>query len=83
MSFLPFSTQKSLLHEVSSHKHKVEDAIHELPAFLRDFIAKYGVEGALELTYYLTKDYTPQYVFDELKGTALCLRTVNHATVWS
>jgi len=48
----------------------VEQAIEFLPKFLQDIIAEYGVEAALEATYYLTESYTPQHFFDELKGFA-------------
>lgn len=55
----------------TSTDRKVEQALHMLPAFLRDLIAKYGVKAALEATYYLTKSYTPEYFFDELRGEAI------------
>lgn len=50
-------------------EEQVEEAIEFLPQFLRDIIAKYGVEAALEFTYLMTESYIPQHFLDELKGT--------------
>eukprot|EP01127_Copromyxa_protea_P004456 TRINITY_DN14317_c0_g1_i1.p1 TRINITY_DN14317_c0_g1~~TRINITY_DN14317_c0_g1_i1.p1 ORF type:complete len:423 (-),score=87.84 TRINITY_DN14317_c0_g1_i1:40-1308(-) len=49
---------------------QVEQFLHMLPEFLQELIARYGVEGALEMTYLLTKKYTPPRFFEELKGFA-------------
>jgi len=42
--------------------------INFLPQWLKDIIEVEGLDAALELTYYATRDYTPAYFFDELKG---------------
>lgn len=49
---------------------QIEEALHMLPQFLREIIAKYGSAAALEFTYFLTKGYTPSYFFEELQGFA-------------
>jgi len=41
-----------------------------LPKFLIDALEKGGIRLALDLTYELTKDYTPQSFYDEMKGLA-------------
>ena len=48
----------------------IENEIDFLPEEIREFIAKYGLDGALDLTYELTKDYTPSYFFEEIQGLA-------------
>eukprot|EP01129_Flabellula_baltica_P007984 TRINITY_DN3141_c5_g1_i1.p1 TRINITY_DN3141_c5_g1~~TRINITY_DN3141_c5_g1_i1.p1 ORF type:complete len:438 (+),score=105.66 TRINITY_DN3141_c5_g1_i1:88-1401(+) len=49
---------------------EVEKSLQFLPKFMRDFVAEYGTSGALLLTYELTKGYTPDYWFEELRGIA-------------
>ena len=49
---------------------EIENEIDFLPAEISEFIAKYGLDGALDLTYELTKDYTPSYFFEEIQGLA-------------
>jgi len=49
---------------------QVEAAIPFLPKFLQNIIAKDGIAAALDATYYLTKDFTPSYFYEELKGIA-------------
>lgn len=49
-------------------EQEIKDAIHTLPKELQDIIAKYGLEGALDLTYEFTKSFIPQYFLDELDG---------------
>ena len=49
-------------------EQEVKDYIHKFPKELQDIIAKYGLDGALDLTYEFTKKYIPQYFLDELKG---------------
>jgi hypothetical protein len=41
-----------------------------LPEDIRKLIEEEGVKAALELTYYLTKNYIPQHFVDELHGLA-------------
>jgi len=61
----------ALYDQVWSYLEKqVEEVIPYLPEFLKQIIAEFGIEAGLEATYYLTRDYTPQYFFDELKGLA-------------
>jgi hypothetical protein len=48
----------------------IEQAIPFLPEWLQNLIAVEGLDAALELTYLATRDYTPSYFFDELKGLA-------------
>jgi len=47
---------------------QIGQAINFLPQWLRDVIEVEGLDAALELTYYATRDYTPSYFYDELKG---------------
>ena len=49
---------------------EIEDAIKVLPADVRDLIAKYGLDGALDLTYELTKKYIAKHFIEELQGLA-------------
>lgn len=51
-------------------EQEIKDAIHVLPKELQDIIAKFGLDGALDLTHEFTKKYTPQYFLDELEGLA-------------
>jgi len=44
------------------------EQITYLPKWLADLIAKYGVNAALDITYYLTKPFTPTYFLEELQG---------------
>jgi len=39
-------------------------------SFLREILEEYGVNAVLEFTYFLTRDYIPQYYFDEMQGMA-------------
>eukprot|EP01133_Synstelium_polycarpum_P012990 gene12990-15280_t len=41
-----------------------------LPIYFVDIIERTGIHGALDLTADLTKKYTPQHIFDELRGLA-------------
>lgn len=55
------------------YKHvekEIEDEIQFLPEDIRDFIAEHGLDGALDLTYELTKHYIPKYFLDEIQGLA-------------
>jgi len=41
-----------------------------LPKFIVKMILQYGIEAVLDLTFYMTEDYIPQYFLDEIKGIA-------------
>ncbi len=47
---------------------QVEQYIDYLPQWLQNIIAEAGVDAALDITYYLTEPYIPQYWLDELRG---------------
>lgn len=49
---------------------EVDNEIDFLPKEIRDLISKYGLGGALDLTYELTKEYIPSYFIEELQGLA-------------
>lgn len=49
---------------------EIENEIDFLPKDIRDMISKYGLDGALDLTYELTKDYIPSYFIEEIQGLA-------------
>jgi len=49
-------------------KSQIEQIIPWLPSWLQDLIATVGLDVALDMTYYLTKEYTPQHFYDEMKG---------------
>jgi len=66
---LTADSASKLIPEVMEYiEQQVEQAIHFLPQFLQDLIAKYGVEAALEFTYLMTESYIPQRFLDEMKG---------------
>jgi len=48
----------------------IENGLPDLPQAVRDFIAQYGLIGALELTALMTADYTPKHFFEEMRGMA-------------
>jgi len=49
-------------------EEQVEQSLNFLPEWLQEYIAEEGVNAALDVTYYATRDYTPSYFFDEIKG---------------
>eukprot|EP00761_Pharyngomonas_kirbyi_P012196 gb/GECH01012223.1/.p1 GENE.gb/GECH01012223.1/~~gb/GECH01012223.1/.p1 ORF type:complete len:436 (+),score=87.35 gb/GECH01012223.1/:1-1308(+) len=49
---------------------EIDNYIKFLPKIFRKAIEKYGVEGALDLTYVLTEKYIPKHFDEELKGLA-------------
>jgi len=55
-------------------EHFIEEAEAEVDKYINDqwayYVSKYGLEAALDLTYELTREYTPQYFYDELNGIA-------------
>ena len=51
-------------------QQEIENEIDFLPKEISEFIAKYGLDGALDLTYELTKDYIPKYFIEEIQGLA-------------
>lgn len=51
-------------------EEEVEQYIKFLPLDIRDLIAELGLDGALDLTHLLTRDYSPPYFFEELHGLA-------------
>ena len=51
-------------------EQEIENEIKFLPEDLRDLIAKYGLDGVLDLTYDLTKKYIPSYFLEEMQGLA-------------
>ncbi len=40
------------------------------------YVAEFGLLAGLDLTYEMTREYAPQYFFDEMKGKTLSLRLV-------
>lgn len=51
-------------------ENEVENEITFLPKELQELIAKYGLDGALDITYELTKKHIPKYFLEELQGVA-------------
>jgi isopenicillin-N N-acyltransferase-like protein len=49
---------------------QIEQAIDVLPVVIQQIIAEYGLDAALDFTYYATRDYTPAHWFEELQGLA-------------
>jgi len=48
----------------------VNQNLHTLPKFIQDFIDKYGIAAALDLTYALTEKYIPEVMKQEFQGFA-------------
>lgn len=76
--FLPGYAQGSLLKEhikdfITSVWEFMEDELERalpntIPKWLSRLIADFGLKLALDLTEMASKDFTPQYFYDELKG---------------
>jgi hypothetical protein len=49
---------------------QVENALVDLPPWLTQWIADMGLDLALDFTYYVSKDYTPDHFYQELQGLA-------------
>jgi len=49
---------------------EVAQALSKLPTWLGDFVAKYGIEVALQLFVDMTRPYSGEYFYDELQGIA-------------
>jgi len=49
---------------------EVEDYLGFLPYYLQEVVAEVGVDAALDMTYELTKPYTPDYYYEEMQGLA-------------
>lgn len=47
---------------------QVTSALNGLPTWLKDDVANFGLDVALDLTEQLTRNYTGQYFYDELRG---------------
>ncbi|XP_011405375.2 PREDICTED: protein dcd1A-like [Amphimedon queenslandica] len=62
---------QSLLPAFLKHvDEELEVYLKGLPQVVKDEVAKVGINEALEGTYLLTKPYTAQYFYDEMKGLA-------------
>jgi len=46
----------------------VEDAVPWLPTWFSEMIALVGLDAALDATYLITKEYTPDHYYDEIRG---------------
>ena len=49
---------------------QIDTEIDFLPKDIRDMVSKYGLDGALDLTYELTREYIPSYFIEEIQGLA-------------
>ena len=49
---------------------EIDSEIEFLPKDIRNMISKYGLDGALDLTYELTREYIPSYFIEEIQGLA-------------
>jgi len=49
---------------------EIENVIPFLPVWLQEMIGNFGLDVALDLTYELSKDYTPTHFYDEFRGIA-------------
>jgi hypothetical protein len=47
---------------------QIDKYLSDLPDFIRKAIEEGGVYAALELTYFMTKPYTPPHFYEELRG---------------
>jgi len=47
---------------------EVTTYLGDLPTWLADLIADFGLDTALDLTYYATVEYTPSYFYEEMHG---------------
>jgi len=54
--------------------------VSDLPKWLADMVADIGLDAALEFTEFMTKDYTPSYFYDEMKGLSDATGT-NYQTI--
>jgi len=60
---------KTFLDSVWSYiEGEVENAIPWLPTWLNELIADIGLDAALDFTYEASRDYTPSYFYEEMKG---------------
>jgi hypothetical protein len=49
---------------------QIENIIKIVPTFISQIIAELGLDGALDFTYEITRDYTPPWYEEELRGIA-------------
>ncbi|CAF0841161.1 unnamed protein product [Adineta steineri] len=62
---------QELLPEYNAYLEKtIEDALKKVPPFIAKWIADLGLPGALDLTYEITRFYTPPWFDEELRGLA-------------
>jgi len=47
---------------------QVDQFLGDLPVWLQNMIATFGLDAALDLTYYATLDYTPAHFYQEMQG---------------
>jgi len=68
-SMLPDQVQNLTTNALKHFIQLVESNIEQyIGPDLADFVAKYGLEAALDLTYEFTREYTPQRFYDEMQG---------------
>jgi hypothetical protein len=64
-------TIQTIIPAFYSHvEEEIETYLKFLPDDIRALIAALGLDGALDLTYLLTRDYSPSYFFEEMRGLA-------------
>ncbi|CAF1152987.1 unnamed protein product [Rotaria sp. Silwood1] len=51
-------------------ENMIEDLIKQLPPFIAKWIVEFGLRGALDLNYDITRKYTPPWYNEELQGLA-------------
>ena len=51
-------------------QQEIDSEINFLPKDVRDMVSKYGLDGALDLTYELTREHIPSYFIEEIQGLA-------------
>ena len=64
--FLP----KVVTYMESKLENVLEKYLPFMPKWLIDFVAKHGIPEALDLTYNMTRPFTPQHFIDEIRGMA-------------
>ncbi|CAF4652162.1 unnamed protein product, partial [Rotaria sp. Silwood2] len=62
---------KQLVPEYFSYlENMIEDLIKQLPPLISKWLAEFGLRGALDLNYDITRKYTPPWYDEELRGLA-------------
>jgi hypothetical protein len=69
-SILRDSAQRMMNRTWAYLESQVEQELSGLPTWLQQIISNFGLDVALDLTWDLVKDFTPQHFVDEMQGLA-------------